>query len=109
MRAGALRHLLTIEQPVETKGAIGGQAVPTWSTFAQVYGSIEPLNGREFFQAGQMQSETVARARIRFLNGITTKMRVRHNGTAYNIVAVVNRELRDRDMELMLSEGLNDG
>lgn len=108
MRAGHLRHTLVIEQPTETRDA-HGQAVQTWSTFATVPGSLEPLSGREVFAAAQVQAEVTARARIRYLAGVTAKMRVTFESKIYAITAVIDRELRHRELELLLSEGLTEG
>lgn len=107
MRAGALRHTLVIEQPTETQDA-HGQAVPSWSTFATVPGSLEPLNGREIFAAAQVQAEITARARIRYLAGVTAKMRITFESKIYAITAVIDRELRHRELELLLAEGVTE-
>jgi SPP1 family predicted phage head-tail adaptor len=107
MRAGALRHTLVIEQPTETRDA-HGQAVQTWTTFATVPGSLEPLNGREIFAAAQVQAEITARARIRYLDGVTPKMRIAFESKIYAITAVIDRDLRHRELELLLAEGVTE-
>jgi SPP1 family predicted phage head-tail adaptor len=104
-RAGALRHALTIEQATETRDA-HGQALATWSTFATVPGSLEPLTGREVFAAAQVQAEVTARARIRYLEGVTAKMRISFESKIYAITAVIDRELKHRELELLLAEGV---
>lgn len=108
MRAGALRHSLVIEQPTESQNS-HGDPVPTWSTFATVYGSLEPLSGREVFAAAQLTGEITARARIRYLSGVTEKMRISFDSKIYAITAVIDRDLRHRELELLLSEGLTNG
>ena len=107
MRAGALRHTLVIEQPTETQDG-HGQAVPSWSTFATVWGALDPLNGREIFAAAQVQAEITARARIRYLAGVTPKMRITFESKIYAITAVIDRDLRHRELELLLAEGVTD-
>lgn len=107
MRAGHLRHKLVIEEATETRDA-HGQAVSTWSTLAIVDGSLEPLNGREFIASAQVQAEVTARARIRYLEGVTAKMRISFEGKIYAITAVIDRELKHRDLELLLAEGVID-
>lgn len=108
MRAGQLRHQLVIEEATETRDA-HGQAVATWSTFATVPGSVEPLTGREIFAAAQPQGEITARARIRYLAGVTEKMRITFESRIYAITAVIDREQKHRELELLLSEGLVEG
>lgn len=108
MEAGKLRHILRIEQVTETRDSIGG-VTQAWTEYATVRGSLEPLSGREVFMAAQLQAEVTGRARIRYLAGITPKMRIEHDGKYYDILAVIDRELRHRWLELLVSEGLRDG
>jgi SPP1 family predicted phage head-tail adaptor len=108
-RAGDYRHLVTIEAPVETTDSFG-QAIKSWSTFATPYAAIEPLRGREFFASAQISAEITVRIRMRYLPGVTEKMRVVHNGKYYNIISPpINPNERNRELHLMCGEGLNAG
>jgi len=108
MRAGRLRHLIVIEQASEANDS-QGQAIKTWSTFATVHAAVEPLTGREYEAAAQINAETTTRITIRYLAGITQKMRISYDSKLYNIEAMRNIGERDRQIELMCSEGVNDG
>ena len=107
-RAGKLRHSIIIESPVETKDGMG-QPVKSWGEYAKVRASVKPLRGREFFAAQQYNSEVTTKILMRFLNGVTTKMRITFNSKIYNIESVINIEERGISMELMCSEGVNNG
>jgi len=74
LRAGKLRRRLVIQQATETQGATGEMAV-TWGTFATVYGSVEPLRGREYFAAKEQRAEVTTRIRIRYRTGSRRKCR----------------------------------
>lgn len=108
MRAGALRHRITIQRRVETQGTTG-EVAWTWSDVADVYAAIEPISGREFFAAGQMQAPVDVRVRVRYRTGITEKMRVvfirewesPRRVDYFDIVAVLNRGMQDRELHLM--------
>ena len=108
MRAGRLRHLVTIQQPTEVQDTTG-QAVKSWGTYVQAWASVEPLSGREFLDAQQINAETKVRIRIRSVSGITEKMRVSWDSRVYNINAILDIQERDREIHLMCSEGANDG
>ena len=108
VRNGRYRHKVTIQQPTETVDA-AGQAVKSWSTFAQPYASIEPLRGREYFSAERFESEITVRIRLQYLSGVTSKMRVSFDSRTYNIESVIDPMERGREMQLMCSQGLNDG
>lgn len=108
MRAGRLNHLITIQEPTEIQDTTG-QAVKSWGTFAQVWANIEPLSGREFLDAQQINAETKVRIRIRKLDDVTQKMRVSYDSKVYNINTIIHVHERQREMHLMCSEGTNDG
>jgi len=86
IRAGKLSQRITIEQVGEARDAIGGVG-ETWSTFATVWAEFVSQTGREFFAAKQINNALDCIIRIRYLPGITAKMRVRMGSRILNIVA----------------------
>lgn len=101
MRAGKLRHRVTIQRAVEEQDEFGA-AVETWVNVGQVWASVEPLRGREYFQAEGVQAETDTRIRMRYYKeAIVPKMRVVHGATIYDIESVIDVETRGRELELM--------
>ncbi len=108
MRAGRLNKKVIIESLTETVDGVG-QAVKTWSTFNQPWASIDPINGREYFSGNQLKDTMKVKIKIRYLSGVTEKMRVNWNGKLYNIEGIVNVFERDKEMFLLCSEGTNDG
>lgn len=108
MRAGTLRHLIVIQEPTETKDS-QGQPIKSWAEYATVHANVLPLRGREYFDAEQINAETTTRFIIRYIPGITEKMRVSYDSKLYNIKAIINTGERDRMIELMTGEGVNDG
>lgn len=104
MRAGELRHLVTIQQAAISQGT-DGAAVETWSTFATVYASVEPLVGKEMFASKQVQSQTTHRIRIRHLAGVTSSHRVLFDGRVFNITEVLNLQERNAEMQILAFEG----
>lgn len=108
MKAGALRYKITIQQAVETRDAFGA-AVVAWQTFNTCWADISPISGRELLAAQQVQSEISVRINARYMAGVTPKMRAVHGAKIYNIVAVIDPHEMHRELQLMCSEGLNDG
>ncbi len=100
MRAGKLRHKVSIERATITQDDYGG-IVRTWGTVATVPASVEPINGREYFTAYTTLSEVTTRIRIRYLDGLTVTDRITHRGTVYNIVSVINSDMRNEELVLM--------
>lgn len=73
-----------------------GEPVPAWETIAVVYAAVEPISGREAWQAQQAQADVTHRVTIRFRAELAPKMRFRFRGRALNIDSVVNLEEDDR-------------
>lgn len=103
MGAGDYRHLVTIQQPVETTDDLG-QPVTTWSNVATVHAAVEPLEGRELFAAQAVRAETTTRVRIRYRSGITPKHRLVYAGRVLNILSVIDPDERHREIVLLCSE-----
>ena len=106
MRAGALRHRLTFQQlPATPQRDSTGAEVEDWQDVATVWGSVEPLTGRELFTAQQLNATLSHRVRLRYLPGITPKMRIQF-GPRYFLIDTppINREERNIELELLCTE-----
>ena len=104
MRAGTLRHRVTIQRyelVVDDYGAPLHRE--SWKDVATVWASVEAVSGRDFFAARQEQSEVTQRIRIRYRPDVTADMRVIHNGKVFNIVAPLP-DNRGRELVLMCRE-----
>ena len=63
MRAGWLRHRITIQTPATVQSS-SGQVTPGWSDYLVAWASIEPLRGREYMEGRQAQASVDHRIRI---------------------------------------------
>ena len=100
MRAGTLRHLLAIEAPAEAQNAFG-EPVETWASFATVWASREDLTGREAFLAQQTKAEVTTSFRLRYLPGVTAKMRILSDSILYQIESIQDPDGRGRELVIM--------
>jgi SPP1 family predicted phage head-tail adaptor len=109
MRSGQLRqYRITVQAPPEGQDNDGSPRTE-WRTVCQPYAKKEDLSGRELFAAQAAQSEVTTRFRIRYRIGLSAKMRLLCDGVIYNIEAVLDRDGRKRELQLMCSSGLNNG
>ena len=108
MRAGQLDHYVLIEQPTETTDAYG-QAVKSWATYVDAWAGIAPLRGSERILAGQEAAGADTKITMRYVSGVTAKMRVNEDGTLYDIKFVSDVRKQGEMMELLCVEGLSDG
>lgn len=100
MRAGRLRHQVDIRQELRTPDGAGGYAA-TWAFFATgVWAEVIEGVGREVVEGMAIESHALIEIHIRYLTGITTKMRVYYNSAIYEIVGL--SRVGSRDFELIL-------
>jgi len=112
MRGGPLRHIVSLQEQVETRTPSGAVEV-AWVTFKRVRASIEPLNGRERYQGDQIRADATTRIMIRYAPDVwprlTAKCRVTHQSVAYNL-SEVSPDLHHRQwIRCLASSGVNRG
>lgn len=108
MRAGTLTQRVRLESRVETDDDTG-DPIPTWVLFAEVWGAVEPVRGREFVTEAQLHAQGDGRIRIRYLQGVEEKMRAVVAGVPYDIIAVADLKTDHYEMHLTYIKGLSEG
>ena len=88
MNLGKMRYRITLQEPGINQDDYGN-IIDDWRDVATVWADIVPVSGREYFGANQQNSETQYKIYIRYLAGITPKMRILHNDVEYQILAVL--------------------
>ncbi|WP_139121850.1 phage head closure protein, partial [Piscirickettsia litoralis] len=66
-----------------------------------------PDAGRELFSAHQFYSEITHTVTLRYTPGITPAMRVYFEGRYFEILSVINRDERNRELILACREWIN--
>ena len=99
-KAGRMRRKITIESDTPTQNTYG-EPIESWSTYATVWASVEPLNGREYFNSQQTAAEISTRFRIRYKSGITPDMRVVLDSNNYDIRSIINVNEHNKELILM--------
>lgn len=107
MRAGKLRHRITIQSESETADGAGGYGL-AWTDLATVWASVEPLSGRELRQADQVQDETTHQVTIRYRSDVVPigKYRISFGTRRFNVTSVINPDERNVSLTLMCEEGV---
>lgn len=104
MKIGKLRHQITIQQNTRSSDGSGGYSY-TWSTFATIWGSVSPPNARQRFFADRLEHNITHVVVIRYMSGITSDMRISHDGRYLQIHGIRNPDERGISLELMCEEG----
>ena len=103
MRSGALRHKITIQQPAEAQDA-SGSVESSWIPFATVSAAYEPQSGKESFTEDQEQATSSIRFRVRYLSGVTPKMRISFDSRLFDILFVKDVGGRRKQLHIMCEE-----
>ena len=103
MRAGKLRHQITIETPTRVPDGQKGYAI-SWATLADVWADIRPTSSSDRFGQSHVYNGTSHQIDIRALAGVTTKERIKFGSRYFTISGVVNEDERTRRMTLSCDE-----
>lgn len=86
-----------------------GQRSNTWTDTFKAWVRIEPLSGRELETAQAINNEVTHRVTMRYRTTVTTDMRGVYQGRIFNVLAVLDVETAHVALQLLCSEGLNQG
>jgi len=100
MHASDLQYSIMIKEPTTSRNSYG-EDVPTWSEVDTVFAAVEPLEGRELFEAQHKITDVIVRFRIRYRDDVTTIMRIIYDSDTYNIKEIVNVGERDRELRII--------
>lgn len=109
MNAQSLNQKVTLQQKSVTRAA-NGEEIVTWTTHSTQWARVEPIRGREFFAAAQMQGAVDYRVTLRYTATVTRAMRVLWGSIVLDIAAEpINVNAANRWTELMCISGVRDG
>ena len=101
-----MRHRITIEIVSRSQNEIG-EWYDSWSTWATVWGSIEPNSGKRYFEAMQANSEVQGTIIIRYRTGVLPTMRVKYGGRTFKILSIVQPKENMKELQLLYKEALD--
>jgi len=101
MNPGKLRHRVAILQKQTTIDP-DGYPIETWEPLYSAWAKVEPISGREYYQAAAVQAQHQVRFTMRYRKDITPAMRLRWDGEDYEIKAVIDLEGRRRWLQIMV-------
>lgn len=105
MRAGRRRHKVTLYSVTDGKDG-DGAPTETEVVLRTAWAAIEPLQGRELFQAQAVHAAVTGEARFDWLDAqdLTPKHRIGLGARRWNIVAVMNMDERNREVRCLVEE-----
>ncbi len=106
MRAGQLRHQITIKGPgTRVDDGAGGGSIVEPVIASDVRARIETLSGSDLFEARQFAPRVTHKITMRYIAGIKPAMKVEYDGRVFNIQEPINDvEERHRELQLTVEE-----
>lgn len=104
MSIGQLRHRLTLQMVTSSSKNDYGERVETRADMGKVWGSVEPLQGRELQAAVQSQSRSTHKITIRHRENVTPRSQVLFDGRVFEIERMSNRNEGGQWLDLMVIE-----
>ena len=108
IQCGNFRHRVSIQSGTFTQDSMGENIPPTWATDNTVWGAVEPVSGKETFQADQVDARVTHMVIMRYYPGLTSEMRILYvkdaDSRVLNIESVRNIDERDRRTIAMCTE-----
>ncbi len=99
---GRLRERVTIQQSTERRNPLG-ETTMAWATFVERWASVQGISAREFLLTGQQQTEITHRVRLRYVDGLTSQMRILWRGRVLEIASALEHNNRS-EHELLCTE-----
>ena len=107
MRAGQLRHRISIQAAAPTADSYGAAGTLTWgdvSGMAALWASIWPVSAAERQQNDRLELTTTHQIRIRYRSGITSKHRIKFGTRYFTITSIINWQERNIYLDLVCEE-----
>ncbi len=108
MRAGKLRHRVSIQIETLVEDGMGGYTSGGWnavSGMSSVPAAIMPLTSKEQLDAMKLESVITNKIRIRYRSGITSKHRIVFGSRIFNIKgAPINWDEKNVSLDLLVTE-----
>ncbi len=100
MRGGRLRRRVTIQQIASLTKTAAGEDVPVWDEFATTWADVLPQDGRQFVAADGQHARVPMQVKIRYMVGVTRRMRLVLGARVIELESVTDLEERHREMLL---------
>lgn len=99
---GQMKHLITILKQIRISDDQGGYK-EMWQNAGIVWASIEPVSGKEYYEAMQLTNDITHKVRMRYTS-ITPHNRIKYNNRIFEIIAVIDINMEHKELEVLCRE-----
>ena len=103
MRAGDLKHLVSIQRAVLTQNDYG-EVIEDWQELYSCRASIRPISGKEIAINHSIVNVISHKVHIRYKPDIKPSDRIVFDGRIFNITSVINYEEKNISLGLLCKE-----
>jgi len=88
VNVGKLNTRINVQEPSTETANAYGERLDTWTLYATVWAAVTPLTLRQVVATKQVSVDAQYQVEMRYLAGITAKMRVYYAARYYDIVNI---------------------
>ena len=100
---GKLNKRLSFRKFVDVTDEMG-QSKKKLEKICEVWGSLYPVRGNEYYEVQKVQSKVTHKCYIRYKDGIDTACFIEYQGKIYSIESVIDVDLSHKMLEIMCTE-----
>lgn len=104
INSGEFRHPITIQKLDKSRNEYG-EVIEEWIDFLEIRAAIYPLSGKDFFSAETLNSEVTHKINTRYVEGITSAMRIKFGERYFEIISPpINFQEKNILLQIMCKE-----
>lgn len=105
MNPGLLRHRVQLQAAVEARVSSKVNPQKTYATYATVYAAIEPMSGREFWNARQVDADVTGKVTIRFRTDVSAGHKIVYGTRTLEVASPpMDMDGRRRYLQMVVKE-----
>lgn len=105
MRAGQLRHRVTIQERGTTQDEYGAP-IEEWTNVTTDWANVEPLRGMERHAAKHTEASADVKVTMRYRSGVTSTNRLKFGSRIFDIESPINIGEANRTLEIFCKEAV---
>ncbi len=102
--SGSLRHRIDIEKRTDDTRDSFNNIIKGYEKVRSAWSRVTPITGMERIEADRVEGGLTHRVVMRYVSGITPKMRIIHRGRILEIRSVVDIEEMRRQLVILCTE-----
>lgn len=103
---GKLNKRLSFKKLIDVKDGMG-QSKKKLGEICEVWGSLYPVRGMEFYEIQKIQSKITHKCYVRYRADIDSNCFIEYQGKQYSIESVIDVDLAHKMLEIMCTEHIN--